>query len=739
MSKYDEVEVEKEDEDTELPTESEEEKKEPFPEYEDSDPNLAMTWGDHEQGVEALKEIADTVIENHDDAYDATEEYRKKMSDNWKIFTGDLPKKHFPYEDCANGHVPMMIENITRLSFRAFSELFSDWHNVFGAEPIGPAAQEEAELVTLHSNWQLREQIPDFKRQMHRGVLGFFVVGDLTCHSYYNMESKQNRHEFLTPDEFAVPFTYTSTQPNYSDCPYYSKIMNLYRHSIEARLDVWAKVDEVLDREASFEDDPQQTLSKDTAQSQGVDEVEVAPYKLIWYEGWLELPNQDRDRWCRVIVDYKTKAVMELLILEEPNWQDVERFRAQEAELQSYQMELQNHTSMLEQQKLEISTVAQQALDAGEQMGPEQKMAIATSLQEAAQIQPPPPVAPTWMKKPDDLEETPEPPRYEPIHLFTHFVCIEPLVGTLGLGWGRIQGDMNRAANTMLNQWIDAATLSNVWTLIVSDQLQFTEKVEWRPGTIAKVRGMSGTEIKENIMELKASPPAGELIQGVNMVRSWASESMQAPSVLSGETGKSGESAKLQASRVEQATKQLSVTTRKFADSLEYVAKANAALNRVHMPDEEIMSVARARGGIKEEFAVGRALYDRGYRFSITADLRFTSRTVRIQEADELVMMTKEFPQLQQNLPFMFELAKKALEAREQWDLLPFLGPAPPPPQTTFGMPPPAPPAPPGQPGAPGAPGAPPPPPPGNNAQQGPQQPPQPSAPQQPPRSPGPR
>jgi hypothetical protein len=731
MGRYDEpiddVDIEKEPEEARDVEIEEKDDEEPFPEYEDDDANLALTWGEHEQGKEALKEVADQVISDHDDAYEATEEYRNKMSSNWKIFTGDLPKKEFPFEDCANAHVPMAIENITRLSFRAFSELFSDWHNVWGAEPIGPANAEEAELVTLHSNWQVREQIPDFKRQMHRGVLGFFAIGDLTCHSYFDMESKQNRHEFLTPDEFAAPFTYTSTQPNYSDCPYYSKIMNLYRHAIEARREIWANVEEVLEPEASFEDEPQQTLSKETAQIQGVDEVDRAPYKLIWYEGWLELPNQDRDRWCRVIVDYKTHTVLELLILEEPNWQDVERFKAQEAELGSYRMEVQNHLQMVQQQKVEISTVAQQALDAGDQMGPQQKQAIATSLQEAAQLEPPPPIAPTWMKNPDDPEEEPDAPRYEPIWLFTHFVCIEPLVGTLGLGWGRIQGDLNRAVNTMLNQWIDSATLSNVWSLIVSDQVEFTEGVKWRPGSIAKVRGMSGDEIKQQIMELKPAPPAGELLQGVNMLRGYGSESMQAPSVLSGETGKSGESAKLQASRVEQATKQLSVTTRKFADSLEYVAKANAALNRVHMPDTELMAVARARGGIKEQLAVGRALYDRGYKFSITADLRFTSRTQKVQEADELLMLLKTIPQLAQDTPFMYQLAKKAIMAREQYDLLPYLGPEIPPPETPFGAAPPAPP-----PGAP-PPGA------GGTPQQGPPQAPQPPPGPQPPRAPNPQ
>lgn len=746
MAKYneaaeDEVEVERDDEERDVSTEADVVEEEVFPPYEDDDPNLALTWDAHRLGVEALKDIADEVLQAHDDAYEATEEYRRKMASNWKLFTGDLPKKTFPYEDCANVHIPMMIENVTRLSTRAFTELFGDWSNIWGAEPIGPAMADEANLVTLHSNWQVREQIPDFKRQMHRGVLGFFTIGDLTCHSYYDPERKQNRHEFLTPDEFAVPFTYTSTQPDYSDCPYYTKIMNLYRHSLEARREVWAGVDRVLEPDASFEDDPQQTLSKETAQTQGVDEVEVAPYKIIWYEGWLELPEQDRDRWCRCIVDYKTRTVLELLILEEPEWTDVARYKAQEAELQGYQAELQNYQAMVQQQQMQIASVAQSAIDAGDQMGPEQKLGVVQSLQQAAQVQPPAPVAPTWMKNPDDLTEKPEPPRNVPIYLFTHFVCIEPLVGTLGLGYGRIQGDLNRAANTMMNQWIDSATLSNVWSIIVSDQVEFTESVTWRPGSIAKVRGMSGAEVKEHIMEMKPSPASPELMQGVGFLQNMASTSMQAPAVLSGESGKSGESAKLQQGRVEQATKQLSGFTRKFADSMEYVAKANAALNRTFMPDEEIINVARARGGVKEEIKVGRAMYDRGYKFMITADLRFASRTQRIQEADELFMLTKELPMLQQNIPFMYQCAKKALEAREEYAMLAYLGPDPGAPQTTFGLPPPAPAPPTGQPpqpngGAPASPAGSSAPPGGNTAQQGPPRPPAGPQQPQPPRSP---
>jgi hypothetical protein len=652
----------------------------PFPEYDLNVPNIALEWAKHEPGKEELKLLGDDIIQKHDECYDSSEKYRKNVAKNWALFTGDLPPKEYPFKDCANANVPIIIENISRNSMRAFGELFGDWFSVFGAVPMGPGAQGEAELVTAHSNWQIREQITDFKRQMYRAMLGFFFIGDLTCHSFYDARRRSNRHEFITPDEFTVPFTYTSTQPDYSDCPHYSKILNLYKHDLQARMEAWANVKEVLEDEPTHQDEPQLLLSEKTAKTTGIDPGEtVAPHRMIWFEGWLELPNQSKDKWCRVVVDYKTHLVMELVLLEEPAWQDVERYNAQLAELEGYRAENANYLAMIADQEQQVAQTAQEALVMGDLMGPEQKQEVAQTLTSALEMKPEAPIAPTWLDNPDDPEAKPEEVKTEPIYLFTHFVNIEPLVGTLGIGWGGMQGDISRAANTMFNQYIDAATLSNIWGIIKSDQVKFKEEFKWGPGAMNEVVGLSGEEIKANIMELKAAPPSPELINGVSLLYQWAASSMQSPSVLSGEPGKSGESAKLQLSRVEQATKQISVTTRKFADDLEYVAKNNAKLNRIYMPDEEIISVAKARGAPMESFPVKRSLYDRNYRFTVTADLRFTSKAQRVTEADELAtLFTKQFPQQAAANPgLMYQIMKKCVMAREQYDLLAYLGPDP--------------------------------------------------------------
>ena len=695
----------------------------PFPEYDDDSPNLALEWSKHPMGEEELEEIAKIVLEKFDDDQKNMSEYIEKKAKSWKFFVGHLPKKEYPYKDCANVHIPITLENMTRVVARAESEVFGDWGEIVGAKAMGPTGEPLAKLAALHTNWQFREQISDFKRQMSRLTLAFFFIGDATVRSFYDTRRRHNAHEVLTPDEFICPAIHTSVQPDYSDCPHYSTILSLYRHDIQAHREKWANVEKVLEREADNDDGPTQRMEETAESVLGVSRGDTAPYKLILWEGWLELPDRPEDRWCRAVVDYETQVVLELLILDEPAWWDVERYKAQQAELDNYRVLMQQHEETVAQQEQALAQTAQEALGMGEMMSEEHKATLVEGLSQAAAMMPQPPVAPTWLEDPDDPEAKPKPPVREPVYLFTHIVAIEPLVGTYGIGFGGIQADLNEAANTMFNQFIDAATLSNVWSLIVSDQLDFTENVTFRPGSVAKVKGIAGPDIREHIIELKPSPPSPELAQATGMVFNWAASSMQAPSVLSGEPGKSGESAKLQMSRVEQATKQLSVYSTKLAAGVTQFAKNNAILNRQFMPDEEIITVARERGEIEQTIPIDKHVYDQSYRFYLCADLKYISKSQRVQDADGLFMLAKQDPSLAQNHSFMYQLMKGCLMARDRHDLVPFLGMDPGPPQTPYpGAAPPPPPM--GMPGQPppgqGGPAG------GNTPPQGPPQPPKP-------------
>lgn len=666
--------------------------------YDDDDLNLAEVFEAHPEGRIALKELSSLILDNFQNDWDSSEKYRERMSSDWAIFSGELPEKDFPFPDSANPNVPIMLETVTRLSFRMMGEIFGDWNSIVGAIPVGAEDREGAEAVTKHSNWQFREQIHDFPRQMDRAVLAYLVWGDVTCHSYYDPDSRTNRHEILTPDEFVIPHVHTATAPDCSDLPHYTKIMFRYRHELESKIGEWMNVEKVIDGEPpEWDDDPSPVMSMDVADSTGIEPGEASgtmPYKILHYEGWLMLPNQARERWCKVIIDHASTNIMHLTIHEEPDWRDQVRFDSEMLELQAYEsamMEWENSVLDKESQVDAARAAAEQATD----VEPEVKSAMLGDV-EAIPLAPEP-MPPRWMEESEN--GMPAPVHRVPVRMFTRTVCIENMVGASGMSLGRIQADFNRASNVMMSQFIDAATLANCWSLLTTTDVSFPEGMKFTPGSVTKVEGVSGTDLRQNIMEMRPSPANPQLMQAVENLYQWAQSSAQAPNVLSGESGKSGETYRGLSSRLEQATKQLSVVAQKFVNTfLKRIIECNSRLNSIFLEEEEFLAISDPREMTASTMRISRHMYRRGYSFVFRADLRFASEAQRIQEATELLQLPQLFPPLAANAAFMYEAIKRLLEARKDYDLIPLLG-EPPPPQPAF-MPPQQP-MPQGQPGQP--------------------------------------
>lgn len=642
--------------------------------------NLVPEFMAHDDGIEALKKISEKVIKEFDSDWEASEQYRRRCAENWKLFAGELKEKEYPWKDSANANIPILLKNTVRIVTRGYDELFGDWSNVYGVLPVSPEDEPIAELLSQHGNWQLSEQIEDFPRQQMRGMLAFFLHGDVTFHSFYDVETELNCHEFLSCDEFCTPYSHTTVKANYSDLPRYHRILNLYRHQLEARREEWFDVDAVLGKGSpSWSDEPEQIWMETSAAVQGVEmpeEDESAPYKLIWYEGWLELPTQDRQRWCKAIVHPASKAILLLMIHEQPNWQDRERFNRQAQELSEYRAAHQQFLMAMQDYE------AGQAVD---QMG-----LSPPSVAEAAMMQPPPmpPQPPDWLDNPDDPEAAPEPMKREPVYLFSHGVCVEPLVGNLGLSPGRMLADFNRAANTSFSQFTDAATMANCPPIAQMGEFEIDEpdgELAIYPGAFLKMTGMTGDDVRKNMAPIPIQPANSQLLEVVKIMDDQGSQAMQAPEVLGGAPGKSGETYRGLAARVEQASKQLSSLIRVYARApLKQVLRNNAYLNARFMPDEELFSVQDDKS-MASQLQVNRSMYERNYRIVIRADLRFTSQSQKVMEADELVKMGQH-PALATNLYFQWHALKKALASRGQSQMIRALGPEPPAPPTPFGI-----------------------------------------------------
>lgn len=699
-----------EDEDVfELGQESPAEK--PF-EYDEEAINLVTEFKGHPEGQAALKRLGMMCLEDFDQAWRAQEKFREDMSKTWKLFTGQLDPKSDPaLAHMSNAHVPLLMENTIRMVYRQNYELFGNWTNVFGVTPIGPDDEDTAKLLTLHGNWQIRKRIPDFKRELgHRGLLIFDLFGDLCVHSYWDPERKYNRHEVLTANEFVTANAHVSTMPDYSDVPWVAKLLFMSAHRLRKLDGAWEDVATVLKGLPPVWDDAlgNQEFREAVDKGQGVDSGEYlrGEYELLQYEGWMNLPGQDRDRYCQAIIDRNTRTVLSLRIHERVDPYDKRRFEFEQQQKQAWMAAMQE-AQAFEQEKQETIAAALEAGGAADPNSDAPAMAVMQARQIEQMAPPPVPPMPEWMG--DDPSAEPRPPEFVPIRLFTHFVNIEPLMGVLGIGTGRIHADQNRAANIGLQAWADQAMMSNFPNYLKDSALQMEKPFVVQPFKMHEVKG-SVIDLTKQLVPLQFGQANPQLLELVQLMSEFGNKVTNTPEVLSGEPGKSGETAQGLSARIEQATKMLSVPTGKYADGLSHVLVNNGRINAMMLDDAEFFSVNNhdpRLAPLGQQFiSVGKDLYDRPYDVEISADLKFTSTSQRIAEADALVQLPNAIPAMQQNLAFQYHAVRKSLEARNRFDLIPLLGGEPPVPQV-FGMPSfPPPPPPPGAPGAgPPAPG----------------------------------
>lgn len=682
---------------------------EPF-EYDEEAVNLVTEFKEHPEGRAALKRIGNVCLDDFEQAWKAQEKFREEMAKTWKLFTGQLDPKRAELQHMSNAHVPLLMENTIRMVYRQNYELFGNWTNVFGVTPIGPDDEDTAKLLTLHGNWQIRKRIPDFKRELgHRGLLIYDLFGDLSVHSYWDPERQYNRHEVLTANEFVTANAHVSTMPDYSDVPWVAKLLFMSAPRMRKMDGAWEDVATTLKAVPPAWDESlaSENLREAVDRGQGVDSTEYlkGEYELLQWEGWLNLPDQDRDRYCQAIIDRQTKTVLSLRVHERMDPYDKRRFEFETQQKEQWLAAVQEAQAFEQERQATV----QAALAAGAEADP-MSDAPAAMVMQARQIEqmPPPevPPMPEWMG--NDPEAEPRPPAFVPIRLFTHFVNIEPLMGVLGIGTGKIHADQNRAANIGLQAFADQAMMANFGNWLHTGDLELPKPFIVEPFKFHKITG-SAIDLTKQLVPLNTNQANPQLLDLVRLMSEFGGKVTNTPEVLSGEPGKSGETAQGLIARIEQATKMLSVPTGKYADGLSHVLVNNGRINAMMLDDAEFFSVNNhdpRLGEMGRQFiSVGKDLYDRPYDVEISADLKFTSTSQRISEADALVQLPQAVPALQGNLAFQYETVKKSLEARNRFDLIALLG-APPPVPQMFGMPsiPPVQP-PPGAPPSPQAPG----------------------------------
>lgn len=658
-------------------------------------PNLVLELEATDEGAKFLKRLVQEIHDEFMQAWDKNAAYREKVAESWRVLFCDLPAKSKPFEHCANAAIPLALQNIVRLTNKMTTEVFGDWTEIFNFIPTSPQGEPIAPIVAQHSNWQVRNRIPGYKRQMKRAILIFAVAGDVACHSYYDPVTKQNCHEILTCDDYVIPYSHVSVNPDFSDLPWIARRFPYHKYRLKqmGRKAGWVNVDKVVAYDPpEYQNAQAETTLRDTvAEFFGEDPFgqKKGEYEIIQYEGWMELPGLEAELYCQLIFDLCSKIPLKLTVhMRAPYFERV-RHQMQMQELHQFQQASMQYQQATQQKEMQVAGLLAQA-----QSLPQDSPDVGTIVQQAQMADatplPPPPVPPSWMA---DGAMEPEPPRKDPILMFSHGVCLEPIIGNLGVGLGRIDGQLNLAANTVWSMFLDASALGNGKTFITSSNVDFQGPFKIGPGVINKAKNVMPSDLQNAFLPLEFGAANPQLIEAADRFMLFGEQAANTPDIMSGAEGKSGETARGVQARIEQTNAMIKVPTMGFADFAIQVMRNNSKLNAIFAPEEEIFYVNRYNEDLQvsgsQLIRAAREMYDNEYEIELVSDLQFRSRAQKVSEADEIVQLPNALPDLAFNYAFKYHAIRESLKARGFHKIArTLLGPPPPLPQNTFGLPP---------------------------------------------------
>lgn len=261
----------------------------------------------------------------------------------------------------------------------------------------------------------------------------------------------------------------------------------------------------------------------------------------------------------------------------------------------------------------------------------------------------------------------------QPQQYFTKFTFIpNPDGGFYDLGFGVLLGPINHTVNTLINQLIDAGTLSNLQSGFIGRGVRLRGgETSFRPGEWKMVNA-TGDDLRKSIFPMPVREPSTVLFNLLGMLITAGKELSTISEIMVGKTPGQNTPATTTMAAVEQGMKVFTAIYKRIYRALKEEFEKLFALNKEHMPNFSDFSPP-------DNPNVGMSISIEDYRNPNVkiipgADAAVSSEQQRLAKAQALMEM---FPVL----PNKGEVIKRVLIAQEQEDFEVLLQqPGPPPP-----------------------------------------------------------
>lgn len=182
--------------------------------------------------------------------------------------------------------------------------------------------------------------------------------------------------------------------------------------------------------------------------------------------------------------------------------------------------------------------------------------------------------------------------RIVPMEYFTMFPFIpNPDGGFYPLGFGALLGPLNQTVNTLLNQLLDAGTLSNLQSGFISKGIKMKAgRLAFEPGEW-KVVQTSGDDLKKGIVPLPAKEPSTVLFQLLGTIVQSGKELASVAEIFVGKMPGQNTPATTTMATIEQGMKVFTAIYKRLFRALKYEYQKLYRLNRIYMNPQEMFMV----------------------------------------------------------------------------------------------------------------------------------------------------
>lgn len=643
------------------------------------------------RGQAWLKKEAKRAIRELKADLESRKDYMATCAKHIELFAQKQETMSGPAEGAVKPALPFLAKVALRIWARVKSMVLQNEPTVV---PTGPEDRDRSLRVTQHMTWQRRAKNPEWAPGMSASIMLWTVGGSLFRWSGWDPLRNRIFYDYMTPSDFVLPYTFRDPTPSMENVPRITRILRKPRHEIEALGDAgfYFGVDKLFPPYADdeSEDGDEDKAGTTGAGATGEDEEYAKPigksddedddpvkeavdliqgveepaspdveghFELLERYAWARLPGEKRQKPVCLTIEKSTLRVLRLVVREEDDPLDRRRYEQEQA------ANWVKHKNLMAQYE-----AAMQA-----SMTPDPTTGQPSSA--------PLPSAPV-------LEE-PEPVRKRVINPFVHYVFFRNPYGIYGFGVGLIAAGPNEIANCLMGEDIVARRFANIQMGFISNEATLDKgDQQARYGHFKELK-VPIDQMQNAIVPFRFAPPSGNIMEVVEKLEHEIEEAMSAGNLLSGEPGRSHETATEFKGRMGQAMSAMSAAAEEFMSSLTVEYKNQARLNATYLSETEYFYVTepdpenpRKKTTIQKQ--VTRAEYAEDYDITFSSDARLATDLELAENALAGYKLIREDPDAAKDPNLRLKSLKMALQAlklKELSDELPDEVPPPEPPK----------------------------------------------------------